>query len=91
MRKAIVGFVSGMLLTGVVAWAQRPAQNINPNRHPNLAAAQNLCNQAYNKVVAAQNANEFDLGGHAQNAKNLLTQAASELKQAALASNANGH
>jgi hypothetical protein len=91
MKKAIVGVVSTLLLTGTVLFAQRPAQNIDAGRHPNLAAAQRLCNDAYYKVVAAQQSNEFDLGGHAQKAKDLLTQAGEELKLAALASNANGH
>lgn len=69
----------------------RPAQNVNPGRHPNIAAAQRLSNQAYEKVVAAQKANEFDLGGHAQKAKELLEQANRELKEAAESSNARGH
>jgi hypothetical protein len=68
-----------------------PANNVNPARHPNIAAAQRLATQAYNKVVAAQQANEFDLGGHAAKAKDLLDQVNRELKEAAEASNANGH
>jgi hypothetical protein len=34
------------------------------------------------RIDAAQKANEFDLGGHAAKAKDLLAQAESELKQA---------
>jgi hypothetical protein len=60
-------------------------------RHPNLAAAQRLSTQAFEKVTPAQRANEFDLNGHAQKAKELLEQANQELKQAAEASNAHGH
>ena len=37
--------------------------------HPNLLAAQKLALQAYDKLEAAQRANEYDLGGHAQKAK----------------------
>jgi hypothetical protein len=40
--------------------------------------------------VAAQEANEWDLQGHAQRAKNLLDQVNNELKQAAEASNRRG-
>ena len=69
----------------------RPADNVNPSRHPNIAAAQRLSTQAYDKIVAAQKANEFDLGGHAQKAKELLEQANRELKEAAETSNAHGH
>jgi len=67
--------------------AQRPAKDVSPARHPNLAAAQRLSRQAYEKIVAAQEANEWDLQGHAQKAKNLLDEVNNELKQAAEASN----
>jgi hypothetical protein len=39
--------------------------------------------------VAAQEANEFDMQGHAQKAKNLLDEANKELKLAAEAANRN--
>jgi hypothetical protein len=64
-----------------------PERDINPNRHANLAAAQRLCDQAYNKIVSAQEANEWDMNGHAQKAKELLDQANRELKAAAEAAN----
>ena len=65
-----------------------PANNISSKKHPNLAAAQHLTTQAYDKIVAAQNANEFDLGGHAKKARELLEQANRELKAAAEYANA---
>lgn len=77
-----------LLLCGI-AIAQKPVDNINPNKHPNLAAAQRLSDQAYQKVIAAQQANEWDLNGHAQKAKELLEQVNQELKQAAQAANKN--
>jgi len=77
--------VAGLSL-GAVA-AQRPKENVSPRRHPNLAAAQRLVDQAFNKITAAQQANEFDLGGHAAKVKQLLEQANSELKAAAEAAN----
>jgi F0F1-type ATP synthase membrane subunit b/b' len=83
-------------LTVVVAFvlvctaiAQKPAQNVNPGHHPNLAAAQRMCANAYEKILAAQKDNEWDMEGHAQKAKDLLDQANSELKQAAQAANKN--
>ena len=66
-----------------------PAENVSGKRHPNLAAAQRLCDQAFEKLQAAQQANEFDMDGHAQHAKELLDQASHELKQAAMAANKN--
>jgi hypothetical protein len=68
--------------------AAKPTDNVSPHKHPNLAAAQRLSTQAYEKIVAAQKANEFDLNGHAQKAKDLLDQVNRELKQAAETANA---
>jgi hypothetical protein len=39
--------------------------------HPNLAAAQQFVEQAIDKVTAAQNANNFDMKGHAARANSL--------------------
>ena len=41
-------------------------------------------------IVSAQKANEWDMAGHAQKAKDLLDQVNSELKLAAQAANKNG-
>ncbi|HXK04104.1 MAG TPA: hypothetical protein VMS37_16995 [Verrucomicrobiae bacterium] len=79
--------LASALLAGGIATAQRPKENISPGRHPNLAAAQRLSEQAWQKIVAAQEANEFDMQGHAQKAKELLDQANKELKLAAEAAN----
>jgi len=54
-------------------------------RHPNIMAAQQFCNQAFERISAAQQANEFDMRGHAAKAKELLLQAKNELHEAALA------
>jgi hypothetical protein len=89
-RNLLIGFVLALALlcSGFVYAQKKPARNISPRRHPNLAAAQRLSAQAYEKVVAAQKANEWDLGGHAQKAKELLDQVNHELKEAAEAANA---
>ena len=50
--------------------------------HPNLAAAHKLAAQALDKLAAAQKANEYDLGGHAAKAKELLKQANAEIQLA---------
>jgi len=76
------------LLIGGLAFAQ-PKQNVSAGRHPNLAAAQRLSLQAFEKITAAQQANEFDLAGHAAKAKTLLDQVNSELKLAAQQANKN--
>jgi hypothetical protein len=82
-------FVGVLLLAGVGAIAQ-PAKNVSASKHPNLAAAQKLAAQAFTKITAAQEANEFDMQGHAAKAKTLLEQANTELKAAAQAANKNG-
>jgi hypothetical protein len=64
-------------------FAQGPAQNIDPNKHPHLAAAQSHIAQAYKEADAAQQSNRDQLGDHAQKAKELLIQASQELKAAA--------
>src|SRR3954463_5856760 len=75
------------LLLGTSLAIAAPVKNVNPHHHPHLAEAQKACRQAYEHVEMAQKANEFDLGGHAQKAKELLDQASNELKQAAEAAN----
>ena len=89
MKRALMLAVATLLIAGsaVAAKTTPPAQNINPHHHPNLAAAQRLCHNAYEKIVAAQQANEWDMHGHAQKAKELLDQVNAELKLAAEAAN----
>ncbi len=87
--RVVTVVVASLLGIGGIAVAQKPKDNVNPARHPNLAAAQRLSTQAYEKIVAAQQANEWDLQGHAQKAKNLLDQVNNELKMAAQSSNQN--
>ncbi|MGB8323596.1 MAG: hypothetical protein WCE52_11625 [Candidatus Acidiferrum sp.] len=88
--KFVLGSVLGVaLLCGGVAIAQKPERDISAQKHPNLAAAQRLTDQAFNKISAAQEANEFDMNGHAAKAKELLDQANHELKIAAEAANKN--
>jgi hypothetical protein len=69
-----------------VAFAKDPSTNVG-RRHPNLAAAQQLVGQAFDRIEAAQRANEFDLGGHAKRAKEALKLANDEMKLAAEAAN----
>jgi hypothetical protein len=84
--------INGSLGIGLVACGfalAQPARNVSGARHPNLAAAQRLTQNAYEKITAAQAANEFDMDGHAAHAKQLLDQANNELKAAAEAANKN--
>jgi hypothetical protein len=90
MRKIVFSLIVSMLmLSGSAAFAREPVENVNPYRQPNIAEAQRLCRMAYENVVAAQKANEYDMGGHAQKAKELLEKANWELKQAAQVANRN--
>jgi hypothetical protein len=82
------------LLGGSLVYAQAPqkpmkppVENVNAKKHPNLAAAQRLCDQAFQKISAGQQANEWDMEGHAAKAKELLDHASQELKQAAMTAN----
>ncbi|HEV3333441.1 MAG TPA: hypothetical protein VG096_20800 [Bryobacteraceae bacterium] len=79
--------LGSLFVLGGVAIAQLPKENISGKRHPNLAAAQRMSQNAYEKILAAQQANEWDLQGHAQKAKELLEQVNNQLRMAATASN----
>lgn len=90
ISRAVFGIALGAaLIGGGFAVAQKPVENVSGQRHPNLAAAQRLSEQAYNKITAAQQANEWDMDGHAAKAKELLDQVNRELKLAAEAANKN--
>lgn len=90
MRKHLAELTAALaLLCGGIVLAQAPVQNVNPHHHPNLAAAQRLSDQAYQKILTAQQANEWDMQGHAQKAEELLEQVNQQLKLAAEAANKN--
>ena len=90
-KKAIVGtaLLTALIFAGA-AFAQAPVVNIDKRRHGNLAAAQEYIVQAYQKLDRAQAANDDQLGGHAQRAKELLTQADIEIRLAANVANSEG-
>ena len=78
---------TSLMLVATLAVAKTPSQNVSPRKHPNIAAAQRLSEQAFEKLSAAQTANEFDMNGHAAKAKEALQLANSEMKLAAEAAN----
>jgi len=92
MRRIILSVIlSALMLSSVAAaYTEQPELNVNPRRHPDIAAAQRLSRQAYGKISRAQNANRYNMEGHAQKAKELLDQVNDELKLAAQAANNNG-
>jgi hypothetical protein len=80
------------VVMGATACAQipetgEPVIDVSPYRHGNLASAQELVRGAYDKLSDAQAANHDELGGHAARAKELLREAADEIKLAAIAAN----
>ncbi|HTS24315.1 MAG TPA: hypothetical protein VMH81_00455 [Bryobacteraceae bacterium] len=89
-NRFLTAVLGSMLVLGgyAVAQTKEPVKNVSGKLHPNLARAQNQARNAYNSIVEAQKANEWDLQGHAQKAKELLDQVNNELKLAAEASNA---
>src|SRR5262249_41568868 len=88
-----MSMIFGMAVAGGVALGQskkdKTVVNQSAKKHPKLHAAQKHVEKAVEKIGAAQTANEFDLGGHAEKAKKLLSDANDELKKAALESNEN--
>jgi DICT domain-containing protein len=83
------GALSAAMFAGGFAIAQLPVNNISAQKHPNLAAAQRLSQQAFERISAAQQANEFDMDGHAAKAKDLLQQANEQLRTATNYANRN--
>lgn len=88
-RIALSTALGAALICGGMAMAQKPVENVSAKKHPNLAQAQRLSQEAWEKIGAAQEANEWDMDGHAAKAKNLLDQVNKELKLAAEAANKN--
>jgi len=90
ISRVVAGVALGAaLVCAGFAVAQKPVDNVSGKKHPNIAAAQRLSTEAYEKIKAAQEANEWDMQGHAQKAKELLEQVNNELKLAAQAANKN--
>jgi len=87
MKKTFI-LICVLLFVAAIVFAA-PVQNVSWKKHPNLRAAQMLIDKAFQKITAAQNANEFDMDGHAAKAKDLLDQANVEIKLAAQAANKN--
>ncbi len=83
MTRYILGLVAAIALIAGPSYAGPMAG------HPNLKAAHADLKNAIQKITHAQQANEYDMEGHAQKAKDLLVQAEVELRQAAEAANAN--
>jgi DNA-binding transcriptional regulator PaaX len=90
-RKFVWGGALGLgLLADGIAIAQNPPdENVDPKRHPHLAAAQHHIRMAYDEIVAAQQANKYDMQGHGDRSLELLDQASHEVKAAAEAANQN--
>ena len=82
-RVMLSAVLCAVLVGGGIAAAQRPERDIDSKKHANLAAAKELCQQAWVRIDEAQKANKDELGGHAQKAKQLLEQVNHELKEAA--------
>jgi hypothetical protein len=80
----------GALLLAGVALGQSPVVNIG-TKHGNLRAAQEYIVNAYGKIDEAQKDNKDQLGGHAEAAKQHLSEADAELRAAADYANAHGH
>ena len=73
-----------------VALGQNPVVNIG-TKHGNLRAAQEYIVNAYGKIDEAQKDNRDQLGGHAEKAKQHLSEADAELREAASYAESHGH
>lgn len=73
----------GLMATGILIAQGPPERDIDPGRHPHLAQAQKHIMEAFDSITHAQQANDWDMEGHAEHAKKLLDEASHEVKQAA--------
>jgi hypothetical protein len=80
--RSLVAIFALALPLGLALAESPPDKPTKGKAVPNLTAASKLAAQAYDKLEAAQKANEYDLDGHAAKAKALLKQANDELKLA---------
>jgi hypothetical protein len=86
MRKLHAVVLATVTALPLLVTAQPP-----PPRHPNLETAQKHVQRASDALVKAQKANEYDLGGHAQKARDLLAAASSEINAAMAVANVPDH
>ena len=77
-----------ILLTAAIAFPVGILAAGPLRHHPNMKAAEADLARAWTHITAAQKANEFDLDGHAQKAKDAIKTASDELKLAAETANA---
>jgi len=89
VRMVVLGTLAGagLFVAGFTVAQGPPEQDIDPQIHPALSAAQNLVAQSYRRLLEAQRANDWDMNGHAAKAEDLLVRASHEMKAAALAAN----
>jgi hypothetical protein len=92
-RRAMLSdtLILGLTVAAAAAAQTTPPGGVKAGHHQDLAAAQKLIEEAYQKITAAQEANHSDLGSHAKKAKELLDQANHELGLAADFANQNHH
>ena len=86
-KDMLAGTALGLILgcSGAIL-AQAPVVNIG-ERHGNLRAAQQYIQAAWQRIDTAQVDNNYNLGGHAGRAKELLVEAGEELRLAANVAN----
>jgi hypothetical protein len=87
VRTVVAG--CALFVAGVAA-GQAPVVNIG-TKHGNLRAAQEFIVNAYGQIDEAQKDNRDQLGGHAEAAKQHLSEADAELREAANYANSHGH
>jgi hypothetical protein len=83
--------LAALLVLAGVAVAEKPVENIDPHKHPHLAASQSHIIAAWQEAETARADNHDQLGGHAEKALEHLVAADRELKEAAEYANARKH
>jgi hypothetical protein len=76
-------FAAGMLVGQVIVTTPPPPKITVPANYGNMQDAQRSLLQAYNYLIAAQKANNGNLGGYAATAEQLIDQADNDILLAA--------
>ena len=91
VRFLLTGTIGAVIMAGFLGCAHTaPAVKEGPlESHPNLSSAYHHTKESIDQIVLAQQANSYDMEGHAQKAKELLELAKTEIKEAAIAAGKN--
>ncbi|MGA2344083.1 MAG: hypothetical protein ABSG29_12905 [Steroidobacteraceae bacterium] len=80
---SIAALTATAIFASTLVNAQGPRLNVDPGKHPHLAAAQDFARKAYMEMQASFQGKDWDANGHAQKAMDMLIVVNQEIGAAA--------